>query len=226
MSDHITNLTITCNTFDDLLPLYQEQLLSEDSKKLLKQHASICPKCQVKLDQNSDFIPQNNPSSNNQTFKPTFSFSRIFQVHNILFILLLCLMQIAGMYFYYHSIVSPSYPHPLLHQITFTYFFYIPLLLTLFGIFIAKCSNVVKKIILFLFIFVFSIAISVLYFYYTGFDSMSFTQIESYFKKYSYAPYARTIIGYVMIPLVCGFLFETVYLQIRNKLTRDTYSLK
>lgn len=205
--------TISCETFNDLLPLYQEQLLSKDSEELLQQHACGCKECQLKLEQEMVVVEHTQ-------FKTQFRFSRYFQLHNVLFILLLLLMQIVGMYFYYHSLDFSSNRHPILHQMTFTYFFYIPFFLTLAGMYTAKRSHTIHKIILILLLFVFSLAISLAYFYlHLGLDYKTFSQIQSFLIKYSLATLLWPIICYIALPLMSGFTFESVYIYLRNKKT-------
>lgn len=41
---------ITCPVIDDLMPLYVDEVLSEDSQKLVKAHLGECPRCQEKYD--------------------------------------------------------------------------------------------------------------------------------------------------------------------------------
>lgn len=36
-------MKITCNIIDDLLPLYVDDMVSEDSRKLVEEHLKECP---------------------------------------------------------------------------------------------------------------------------------------------------------------------------------------
>ena len=49
-----------CSIIDDLLPLYLEDMCSEDTKAAIEEHLQECPACQEKLARmkNSDIIPQ------------------------------------------------------------------------------------------------------------------------------------------------------------------------
>lgn len=41
---------ISCNIINDLLPLYAENMLSEDSKKLVEEHMEQCESCRNSLE--------------------------------------------------------------------------------------------------------------------------------------------------------------------------------
>ena len=53
-------MRVNCNIADDLLPLYLEDVCSEDSKAALEEHLQECSACREKLARmrNSDIIPQ------------------------------------------------------------------------------------------------------------------------------------------------------------------------
>lgn len=53
-------MKINCSIVDDLLPLYLEDICSDDSKAALEEHLQECPACREKLARmkNSDIIPQ------------------------------------------------------------------------------------------------------------------------------------------------------------------------
>ena len=38
-------MKITCNIIEDLLPLYVDDMVSEDSRKLVEEHLKECPAC-------------------------------------------------------------------------------------------------------------------------------------------------------------------------------------
>jgi len=43
-------MNISCNVIRDLLPLYHDQVCSEDSRRLVEEHLKACPACQKELD--------------------------------------------------------------------------------------------------------------------------------------------------------------------------------
>ena len=53
-------MKFNCNVVDDLLPLYLENLCSEDSKAALEAHLKSCPDCREKLSRmkNADIVPK------------------------------------------------------------------------------------------------------------------------------------------------------------------------
>ena len=53
-------MRFTCNIVEDLLPLYLEDMCSEDSKAALEKHLQECPACREKLSRmrNSEIIPK------------------------------------------------------------------------------------------------------------------------------------------------------------------------
>ena len=44
-------MRITCEIIKDLLPLYHDNVCSEDSRKLIEEHLSACEKCRDELKQ-------------------------------------------------------------------------------------------------------------------------------------------------------------------------------
>ena len=54
-----------CNIIKDLMPLYEEELLSEDSLEFIRRHAANCPQCRKALqhDQLLPDIQSQNPIS-------------------------------------------------------------------------------------------------------------------------------------------------------------------
>ena len=38
-------MKITCNIIEDLLPLYVDDMVSEDSRQLVEEHLKMCPAC-------------------------------------------------------------------------------------------------------------------------------------------------------------------------------------
>jgi len=44
-------MRITCEIIKDLLPLYHDNVCSEDSRKLIEEHLSVCEKCRDELKQ-------------------------------------------------------------------------------------------------------------------------------------------------------------------------------
>ena len=44
-------MKITCNIIEDLLPLYIDDMVSEDSRQLVEEHLKECVACRKKLDE-------------------------------------------------------------------------------------------------------------------------------------------------------------------------------
>ena len=38
-------MKISCNIIEDLLPLYVDDMVSEDSRQLVEEHLKVCPTC-------------------------------------------------------------------------------------------------------------------------------------------------------------------------------------
>lgn len=62
-------MSITCSIAEDLLPLYLEDMCSEDSKAALEKHLQECPTCREKLSRmrNSEIIPKMKKQKSNLT---------------------------------------------------------------------------------------------------------------------------------------------------------------
>ena len=44
-------MKITCNIIEDLLPLYVDDMVSEDSRQLVEEHLKTCPACRKMQDE-------------------------------------------------------------------------------------------------------------------------------------------------------------------------------
>ncbi|MDU7709694.1 MAG: zf-HC2 domain-containing protein [Clostridium sp.] len=55
-------MEITCNIIQDILPLYAEDIASQDSKKMIEEHISSCETCRNYLNEmkTADEIPPEN----------------------------------------------------------------------------------------------------------------------------------------------------------------------
>ena len=42
-------MNISCNVMDDLLPLYAENMVSEDTSNLVRDHLAVCSVCREKM---------------------------------------------------------------------------------------------------------------------------------------------------------------------------------
>jgi hypothetical protein len=56
-------MNITCPVIEDLLPLYAENLLSDDSRRLVEEHLSACPDCRARLSALQTAAPPAVPSA-------------------------------------------------------------------------------------------------------------------------------------------------------------------
>jgi len=57
-------MKITCEIIKDLLPLYIDDLCSDDSKTAIEEHVAICDNCQSELQVMQLSIPTNNIEQN------------------------------------------------------------------------------------------------------------------------------------------------------------------
>lgn len=77
---------ITCNTIRDLLPLYMEDLASDDSRDLVETHLSTCPGCQRIADQMKESTPKSSTSDycqqNMSEIQPLKAFRRRMKRHS------------------------------------------------------------------------------------------------------------------------------------------------
>ena len=68
-----------CNIVKDLMPLYEEELLSEDSLEFIRRHAANCPQCRKTL-QHNDALPNiqsQNPVSEKKIIKKALRRDRL-----------------------------------------------------------------------------------------------------------------------------------------------------
>ncbi|MFM9413897.1 zf-HC2 domain-containing protein [Peptococcus simiae] len=64
-------MKISCKVIEDLLPLYIDEVCSEESKKLIEIHLTGCSRCSEILEQmQSDYEPQNNIELNLKDAEP------------------------------------------------------------------------------------------------------------------------------------------------------------
>ena len=70
---------ITCSVIEDMLPLYKEELLSEDSKTLVEEHLKECSKCQAYLKELSSPIDSKADSSSNTDKAPLLAIRKKLQ---------------------------------------------------------------------------------------------------------------------------------------------------
>lgn len=109
-----------CNIMKDLMPLYEEELLSEDSLEFIRRHAANCPQCWKAL-QHNDALPNiqsQNPVSEKKIIKKALRRDRLKTAVKTLFATLLVLsipvcyiLQTLYSYGFFYSIEA-SYPSP------------------------------------------------------------------------------------------------------------------
>lgn len=109
-----------CNIVKDLMPLYEEELLSEDSLEFIRRHAANCPQCRKAL-QHNDALPNiqsQNPVSEKKIIKKALRRDRLKTTVKTLFATLLVLsipvcyiLQTLYSYGFFYSIEA-SYPSP------------------------------------------------------------------------------------------------------------------
>lgn len=109
-----------CNIIKDLMPLYEEELLSEDSLEFIRRHAANCPQCRKAL-QHENAIPDiqsQNPVSEKKIIKKALRHDRLKTMVKTLITVLLVLtlpvcyaLQTMYEWGYFYSIEA-SYPSP------------------------------------------------------------------------------------------------------------------
>ncbi len=109
-----------CNIVKDLMPLYEEGLLSEDSLEFIHRHAANCTQCRKELqrDQALPDIQSQNPVSEKKIIKKAIRRDRLKTVAKTLILVLLVLsipvcydLQTLYSYGFFYSIEA-SYPSP------------------------------------------------------------------------------------------------------------------
>ena len=55
---------ISCNIIEDLVPLYIDDICSDETKKMIKEHLKDCSECQQKLEQMKSNLPLDNMGEN------------------------------------------------------------------------------------------------------------------------------------------------------------------
>lgn len=98
-------MKITCNVIRDILPLYYERMLSEDSNALLEEHVEQCQECKACLDEMKTFdkIPKDTNTSPLQKIKSKLRKKKI-QI-SLLSIMLSAIIILATIAF----LTSPEY---------------------------------------------------------------------------------------------------------------------
>lgn len=109
-----------CNIVKDLMPLYEEELLSEDSLEFIRRHAANCPQCRKALqhDQLLPDIQSQNPVSEKKIIKKALRRDRLKTMAKTLVAVMLVLaifacyiLQTMYQWGYFYSIEA-SYPSP------------------------------------------------------------------------------------------------------------------
>lgn len=109
-----------CNIVKDLMPLYEEELLSEDSLEFIRRHAANCPQCRKALQQDQLLpdIQSQNSVSEKKIIKKALLRDRLKTAAKTLFVTLLVLsipvcyiLQTLYSYGFFYSIEA-SYPSP------------------------------------------------------------------------------------------------------------------
>lgn len=109
-----------CNIVKDLMPLYEEELLSEDSLEFIRRHAANCPQCRKAL-QHNDALPNiqsQNPVSEKKIIKKALRRDRLNTMFKTLGAVLVVLAVVAcytlqTMYSYgLLCNIEASYPSP------------------------------------------------------------------------------------------------------------------
>ncbi|MDO5155468.1 MAG: zf-HC2 domain-containing protein [Eubacteriales bacterium] len=101
---------ITCDMINDLIPLYMDNVLSDDSKEAVREHVSSCPKCQKTIATMRKDVESLDAliDSDNQLFqKINKRFNKKFIVKTIVFIAIFMVVWFAG------SIFVASYTAPI-----------------------------------------------------------------------------------------------------------------
>lgn len=109
-----------CNIIKDLMPLYEEELLSEDSLEFIRRHAANCPQCRKAM-QHENALPDiqsQNPVSEKKIIKKALRHDRLKTMAKTLIAVLLVLtlpvcyaLQTMYEWGYFYSIEA-SYPSP------------------------------------------------------------------------------------------------------------------
>lgn len=79
---------INCNIANDLMPLYVDDVLSEDSRKMLEQHISECPDCKETLEKMNSYVPV----AEDKDIKPLKKVRKKLLVRTVLIIFLLIMV--------------------------------------------------------------------------------------------------------------------------------------
>ena len=109
-----------CNIIKDLMPLYEEELLSEDSLEFIRRHAANCPQCRKAMQHENTLpdIQSQNPVSEKKIIKKALRRDRLNTVTKTLAVVLVVLGVIAcytlqTMYSYgLLNDIEASYPSP------------------------------------------------------------------------------------------------------------------
>lgn len=57
-------MNISCEIVKDLLPLYHDNVCSNDSKTMVEKHLAYCDSCKAELQAMNDILPLNNTEQN------------------------------------------------------------------------------------------------------------------------------------------------------------------
>lgn len=91
-------MKITCEIIADLMPLYIENICSEDSRKLLEEHVNQCEKCSKELEDMKHPIDCPALKAETQSKDPFLKIRRKVRIKIVLSIIITCFLMITVMF--------------------------------------------------------------------------------------------------------------------------------
>lgn len=114
-------MKLSCEVIQDLLPLYREDMLSQESRSLVKEHIAECDRCRELLTRMEEKKEKMVPPAYAEEALPL----KKFKSHIIHLIWISILIQLVGGLFYYSTLVLSRH---ILADIYMNFYLFLPLL--------------------------------------------------------------------------------------------------
>ena len=106
-------MRITCDIIADLMPLYIENICSEDSRKLLEEHINQCEKCSKELEDMRYPIDCPALKTETQSKDPFLKIRKKVRIKIVLSIIITCFLMIVAMFSIQEVGVLHDYFYPM-----------------------------------------------------------------------------------------------------------------
>lgn len=106
-------MKVTCEIITDLMPLYIENICSEDSRKLLEEHVNQCEKCSKELEDMRNPIDCPVLKEETKSKDPFYKIRKKVRIKIVLSIIITCFLMIIAMFSIQEVGVLHNYFYPM-----------------------------------------------------------------------------------------------------------------